>query len=111
VAAGVAVVLSPIAPLGPARSVYPSRGVDVDGTVVGVGTAALVVVLGVVGVVVAARAAPHRRLPGPVPSKYRTRRLARRPYVVGAMGREPELFFSARQRDLRQRQRRYGRCR
>ena len=59
-AAAVAVALSPLAPIGPARRVYPSRGVAFDWTVLAAGMAALIVVLGGGAVAVAIRNAPHR---------------------------------------------------
>ena len=68
-AAAVAVGLSPLAPLGPVRAVYPYPGVAFDWTVLGVGVAALTGVLALVAVTLAYRGAPHRaarrpRLPG-----------------------------------------------
>ncbi|HEY5025537.1 MAG TPA: ABC transporter permease [Acidimicrobiales bacterium] len=59
-AAAVAVGLSPLAPIGVVRPVYPARGVAFDWTVLGLGVAVLVVVLGAVGAVIAFRHAPHR---------------------------------------------------
>ena len=59
-AAGVAVALSPLAPVGPARAVYPTLGVATDWTVVGPGFLALVVTLGAVTVAIAYRGSPHR---------------------------------------------------
>ncbi|MCU1460278.1 MAG: hypothetical protein JWO37_353 [Acidimicrobiales bacterium] len=59
-AAGVAIALSPIAPLGPVRAVFPKSGVAADWTVLGLGLLVLVVVLGAAAVAVAYRAAPHR---------------------------------------------------
>jgi ABC-type lipoprotein release transport system permease subunit len=41
----VAVALSPIAPIGPVRQVYPDPGVDLDWTVLGFGVAGLIVLL------------------------------------------------------------------
>jgi hypothetical protein len=69
-AAGVAVGLSPLAPIGPVRSVYPSPGVAFDFTVLGLGVFGLVVALSVLAVGIAYRRAPHRgaarrRLTGP----------------------------------------------
>lgn len=46
VALGVAVGLSPLAPLGPVRPFYPGRGVAFDWTVLGIGLAVLIGVLG-----------------------------------------------------------------
>jgi hypothetical protein len=64
VGAGLAVVvaigLSPLAPIGVVRPVYPDRGVAFDWTVLGLGFAVLVVVLSTAGAVMAYRLAPHR---------------------------------------------------
>ncbi len=59
-AAGVAVALSPLAPLGPVRPVYPDLGFASDWTVLGLGMAVLVVVLGVAAATLAWRGLPHR---------------------------------------------------
>jgi hypothetical protein len=59
-AAVVAVGLSPLAPIGVVRPVYPDGGVSFDWTVLGLGFAVLVVVLSVVGAVIAYLHAPHR---------------------------------------------------
>jgi FtsX-like permease family/MacB-like periplasmic core domain len=56
----VAVLLSPLAPIGPVRHVYPSRGVAFDWTALGVGSAVLIVGLSAVAFTVAFRNAPHR---------------------------------------------------
>jgi hypothetical protein len=56
----VAVALSPLAPLGPVRRVYPSGGFNFDWTVLGLGFLALVLVLGVIAVVLSLHGAPHR---------------------------------------------------
>jgi len=65
----VAVALSPIAPVGPVRAVYPSRGLAFDWTVLGGGAALLIAVLSLLAVVVARRQAPggaaRARRPGP----------------------------------------------
>ena len=64
-AVAVAVGLSPLAPIGPVRSVYPDRGVASDWTVLGLGFVLLVLVLSGSAVAVAYRASPHRaRRPG-----------------------------------------------
>ena len=60
VAAAVAVGLSPLAPLGSVRRVYPSRGIAFDWTVLGLGIVMFVVMLSTFAVVVAFRQAPHR---------------------------------------------------
>ena len=51
----VAIALSPVAPIGAVRAVYPSRGIAFDWTVLGFGALALVVVLGAIAVVLAVR--------------------------------------------------------
>jgi hypothetical protein len=74
-AAVVAAGLSPFSLFGPVREVDPGRGIYVDATVLGLGVAALVLLLGGVAAVIAYRLAPHRvaarerageRGPGPV---------------------------------------------
>jgi len=60
VAVGVAVGLSPLSPLGPVRPVYPDRGTTFDWTVLGLGLAVLVGVLGAGAVAFCYRGAPHR---------------------------------------------------
>ena len=59
-AVGFAVALSPIAPLGPVRSVYPDPGFAFDWTVLGFGMLILLVVLTAIAAGLAALAAPHR---------------------------------------------------
>jgi hypothetical protein len=59
-AAIVAVGLSPLAPIGPTRSVSPSRGIAFDWTVLGAGLVGLIVTLSAVAVLFASR----RALPG-----------------------------------------------
>jgi hypothetical protein len=59
-AVAVAVALSPLAPIGPVRPVYPDRGIAFDWTVLGLGFATIVVVLGASAVALAYRVAPHR---------------------------------------------------
>ena len=59
-ASALALSLSPLTPFGPVRRVYPSRGIAFDWTVLGVGAAALVVVLVALAVMLAYRLAPHR---------------------------------------------------
>jgi len=60
-AAGVAVGLSPLSPIGPVRLVYPTPGLAADATVLGFGFLALVAGIGAVAVVLAARPAAGRR--------------------------------------------------
>lgn len=59
-ATAVAIGLSPIAPLGPARPFIPSPGIAVDWTVLGFGVLALIVALSTVALALAYRRAPHR---------------------------------------------------
>ena len=59
-AAGVAVALSPVSPIGPARAVYPGRGFAADWTVLALGGLALIVLLVLAAVLGAALSAPHR---------------------------------------------------
>jgi FtsX-like permease family len=59
-AAAVAVGLSPLAPLGSVRPVYPHPGIAFDWTVLGAGVLVLAGVLSLVAVALAYRAAPHR---------------------------------------------------
>jgi len=60
-AAGVAVALSPLAPIGPVRRVYPSRGIALDWTVLSLGVLVLVAILTALAAGFAHRHAPHRR--------------------------------------------------
>jgi len=59
-AVAVAVGLSPLAPIGVVRPVYPDRGVAFDWTVLGIGFVVLLVVLSALSVVFAYRQMPHR---------------------------------------------------
>jgi hypothetical protein len=59
-AVAIAVALSPLAPIGIVRPVYPDRGVAFDWAVLGLGCAAYVVVLSLLAVAMAVRQAPHR---------------------------------------------------
>jgi hypothetical protein len=52
--------MSPLAPLGPVRSVYPDRGISFDWTVLGLGMLSLVLLLCAVAILLAYVAAPHR---------------------------------------------------
>ncbi|MGO9874083.1 MAG: hypothetical protein ACLPVY_09815 [Acidimicrobiia bacterium] len=60
VAVAVAVGLSPLAPFGPSRRVYPTKGIAFDWTVLGVGVATLIVVLSAAAFRLASRR-PHGR--------------------------------------------------
>jgi hypothetical protein len=77
VAAALAIALSPLAPIGPVRQVYPTPGIAFDWTVLGFGVLGLVVVLSAVSGLLAWREAPHR-------IAVRHERLARRPNVARA---------------------------
>jgi hypothetical protein len=57
----VAVGLSPIAPIGPVRAVYPSSGLDFDWTVLALGFVVLVLALSAVSAAISFRGMPHRR--------------------------------------------------
>lgn len=59
-AALIAVALSPIAPLGPVRAVYPDGGLSWDWTVLGFGVLVLTTVLGGLAALAAYTTAPHR---------------------------------------------------
>ena len=59
-AAAVAVGLSPLAPIGLVRPVYPDPGLAFDWTVLGLGVLVLIAVLWAVAVVLAYLGAPHR---------------------------------------------------
>jgi hypothetical protein len=59
-AGALAVAMSPLAPLGPVRSVYPARGISFDWTVLGFGMLTLIVLLSAVALLLAYAAAPHR---------------------------------------------------
>ncbi|HEY5437398.1 MAG TPA: FtsX-like permease family protein [Acidimicrobiales bacterium] len=56
----VALALSPLAPLGPVRAIYPGRGFAWDWTVLGLGVAVLLVVLGCSSVFIALANSPRR---------------------------------------------------
>jgi len=90
VAVGVAVGLSPLSPLGPVRPVYPGQGVAVDWTVLGIGLAVLVGVLGGAAAALSYRRAPDRmvRIPRPPARGSRVARSAESAGipVAGAVG-------------------------
>jgi hypothetical protein len=62
IAVALAISLSPLSPLGPARFVYPYRGVSFDWTVLGFGVVALVITLESIGLVLARRELRRVRL-------------------------------------------------
>ncbi len=59
-AAGVAVALSPLSPLGPVRAVFPGSAIAADWTVLGFGVLVLALVLSVAATVMAWRGVPYR---------------------------------------------------
>jgi hypothetical protein len=59
-ASAFAVALSPLSPFGPVRAVYPTPGAAFDWAVLGLGTAAFMVILSLVALTMAYRWAPHR---------------------------------------------------
>ncbi len=59
-AAGIAVGLSPLSPIGPVRAVYPDPGVALDSAVLGFGLLVLVGAIGAGSVALAYRSAPGR---------------------------------------------------
>jgi hypothetical protein len=61
-AVALAIALSPLAPLGPVRFVYPYRGISFDWTVLGLGLLTLVVALGVISFLLALRELSRLRL-------------------------------------------------
>ena len=61
-AVAVAVGLSPLAPFGAVRAVYPDPGVALDWTVLGLGFVVLLVVLSLAAILMAYRTSPHRSL-------------------------------------------------
>jgi FtsX-like permease family/MacB-like periplasmic core domain len=73
-AGALAAGLSPIAPLGPVRAVYPFRGVAFDWTVLGGGAGVFIAVLSLFAIGLARRQAPHRAAralrPGPGPGTF-----------------------------------------
>ncbi len=73
----VAVALSPLAPIGIVRPVFPDPGIAFDWTVLGTGFVALVVVLSAVTVLMVYRAAPHRATARPEGTAERASSLGR----------------------------------
>lgn len=59
-AVALAILLSPLSPLGPIRSVYHPPGFTADWTVLGLGLLVLIGGLGAIAVILAYRGAPHR---------------------------------------------------
>ena len=59
-AVAIAVLLSPLSPLGPIRAVYHESGFALDWTVLGLGLLVMIGGLGAIAVALAYRSAPHR---------------------------------------------------
>jgi len=89
----VAVGLSPLAPFGAVRPLYPDLGVAFDWTVLGLGFAVLVVVLGAASVLLAYRAAPHR---GDLARRRRAERAPTLSRVAAASGLGPSATTGIR---------------
>ena len=89
----VAVGLSPLAPFGAVRPLYPDLGVAFDWTVLGLGFAVLVVVLGATSVLSAYQAAPHR---GALARRRRTERAPTLSRVAAASGLGPSATTGIR---------------
>ena len=71
----VCIALSPLSPLGPVRPVYPDLGIAFDWTVLGIGSAVLMVGLGATAIALAYRGAPHREERRSRPAPPRTSRV------------------------------------
>ncbi len=80
-AAAVAIALSPIGPIGPVQPIYPTPGIALDWTVLGVGVPVLIGVLSALSVVLAYRSVPNRL------ADRRTRAPARQHVLAGAAAR------------------------
>ncbi|HEY5025213.1 MAG TPA: ABC transporter permease [Acidimicrobiales bacterium] len=89
----VAIGLSPFSPFGAVRPLYPDLGVAFDWTVLGLGLAVLVVVLGVVSVLLAYRAAPYR---GELVRRRRAERAPTLSRVAAASGLGPSATTGIR---------------
>jgi hypothetical protein len=59
-AVAIAVLLSPLAPLGPVRDVYPHNGITFDWTVLGAGLLVLILALGAATIAISIRRSPQR---------------------------------------------------
>jgi hypothetical protein len=82
-AVAVAVGLSPLAPLGSIRAVYPYPGVAFDWTVLGAGFALFVCLLAAAAAVIAYRRAPHRAFARGVPSRATGSAVVRAAWAAG----------------------------
>jgi hypothetical protein len=83
VAVAVAVGLSPLAPLGSIRAVYPYPGVAFDWAALGVGFALFTCLLCAVAIVIAYRRAPHRALARGMPSRATGSAVVRAAWAAG----------------------------
>jgi hypothetical protein len=92
-AAVVAIGLSPLAPFGAVRPLYPDLGVAFDWTVLGLGVAVLVVVLAGASLLLAYRAAPHR---GDLVRRRRAERAPSLSRVAAASGLGPSAATGIR---------------
>ena len=79
----VAIGLSPLAPIGAVRPIYPDLGIAFDWTIFGIGFAVLVVVLSAVSVLMAIRGSPHRAASRGGPRSERGSSLARGVTAIG----------------------------
>ncbi len=79
----VAIGLSPLAPLGSIRAVYPYPGVASDWTVLGAGFGLFVCLLPAIAVMIAYRRAPHRALARSVPSRATGSAIVRAAWATG----------------------------
>jgi len=82
-ACAVAVGLSPLAPLGSIRAVYPYPGIAFDWTILGAGFALFTCLLAATAVVIAYRRAPHRALARGVPSRATGSAVVRAAWAAG----------------------------
>ena len=82
-ACAVAIGLSPLAPLGSIRAVYPQLGVAFDWTVLGGGFALFVCLLSAAAAVIAYRRAPHRGTGRVLPSRSPAAAVVRAAWAAG----------------------------
>ena len=82
-ACAVAVGLSPLAPLGSIRAVYPYPGIAFDWTILGVGFALFTCLLAAAAAVIAYRRAPHRAAARDVPSRATGSAVVRAAWAAG----------------------------
>lgn len=92
-AVGVAVGVSPLAPIGPLRAVAPGAGVDVDVPVLGLGLVVLVVSLTAVAAAITVARLPHRHARRARAARTRTSSLAR---AAGNAGLPPSAVTGIR---------------